>query len=144
MSYNIPLPPSNASSTAPLPSSASLAPAVAASSSAAAASSSSAIPGTSSKESKLIRVLFFYDVYAFTNEELWYGVQWNDRSCSEMKLEELLQHDGQQALLDAYRKPSIPWRESHGYSINNGRLRFDATTAKHLIDANCKHAAARR
>jgi len=73
-------------------------------------------------------------VYAFTNEELWYGVQWNDRSCSEMKLEELLQHDGQQALLDAYRKPSIPWRESHGYSINNGRLRFDATTAKHLID----------
>lgn len=80
------------------------------------------------------RVLFFYDVYAFTNEELWYGVQWKDLTCSELRLDEMLQLDGHEALLEAYRKPSIPWHESHGYSISHGRLRFDATTAKHLDD----------
>jgi hypothetical protein len=95
---------------------------------------------SSPRRGRLLRVLFFYDLYAFTNEELWYGVQWKDLTVSEMKLEELQQHDEHQALLDAYRKPSIPWRESHGYSIHNGRLRFDATTAKHLTDVRRRRA----
>jgi hypothetical protein len=103
-------------------------------------SSESVSSSSSERRGQLLRVLFFYDLYAFTNEELWYGVQWRDLSVSEMKLEELQQHDEHQALLAAYRKPSIPWRESHGYSIHNGRLRFDATTAKHLTDVRRRRA----
>lgn len=96
------------------------------------------------RRGQLHRVIFFYDVYAFTNEELWYGVQWKDLSCSEMKLDELQQHAEHQALLDAYRKSSIPWRESHGYSIVNRRLRFDASTAKQLDDVRRRPAKVRR
>ena len=146
MSYRLPLlPPPAAASSSPRALPAVVAPPAAASVAPLPVASAASPPNhADSERGQLLRVLFFYDLYAFTNEELWYGVQWKDLTVSEMKLDELQRHDEHQALLDAYHTPSIPWRESHGYSIHNGRLRFDATTAKHLHESRVRVPAKRK